>query len=315
MAKPALGRGLGALLKGQHSSQSHPSAPTLPNPKSQQHTASTKPANAPEGQLHKAPIQQIVPSSLQPRKDFPKASLQELADSIRQKGILQPLVVRPVGEQYELIAGERRWRAAQLLGLTEIPIVVRKADDTTVLELMLVENLQREGLNPIEEAHGYQQLISQFRLRQEDIASRVGKSRAAVANALRLLKLPEDTQKSLRDGALTVGHAKAILGLASADLQRKIALRVVKKQLSVRQTEELVARSQHSSKQSMRNQLPADKPSSLNARITEVENQLQRHFGTKVNLRYQRGKGSIEIKYVDDDDFHRILQIIGVSTD
>jgi ParB family transcriptional regulator, chromosome partitioning protein len=261
-------------------------------------------------------IERVRPSSLQPRKDFTSEALREMADSIREHGILQPLVVRPRGDDFELIAGERRWRAAQLAGLTDVPIVVRDADDPTVLELMLIENLQRENLNPIEEAHGYAQLIEQFQLRQEEAAKKVGKSRAVVANALRLLKLPMDVQAWLRDGQLSVGHAKAILGLDDPDRQKLAADKVMRAGLNVRQTEELVSRLQSS---------PALAPGAVSAKgkslemrdvhIADLENKLQQILGTKVQFRYRQGKGSIEIRFFTDDDLQRVLELLGIKGD
>ena len=191
--------------------------------------------------VQRVPVTRVRPCSFQPRKDFAPESLRELADSIKEQGIVQPLIVRPQGGNFELIAGERRWRAAQMLGLTEVPVIVREADDRAVLELALIENLQRENLNPIEEAQGYAQLIGQFQLTQEEAAVKVGRSRAVVANALRLLNLVPELQAHVRDGRLSVGHAKAILGLSSADDQKLAAERVLKKSLNVRQTEELVS--------------------------------------------------------------------------
>ena len=206
MAKPALGRGLGALLGG--SPVAKPPVPTaLPTALSG--------ALSPDDRLErvqKVPLDHIVPCPFQPRKDFAPDTLRELADSIKEQGIVQPLIVRERNGHLELIAGERRWRAAQLVGLTEVPVILRPADDLAVLELALIENLQRENLNPIEEAQGYAQLIDRFHLTQEDVATKVGKSRAVVTNALRLLKLSTETQACLRDGRLSVGHAKVILG-------------------------------------------------------------------------------------------------------
>src|SRR5205823_4670349 len=172
-------------------------------------------------------LENIRPCSLQPRKDFSSETLRELADSIREQGIVQPLIVRQRNGHLELIAGERRWRAAQLCGLAEVPVILREADDRSVLELALIENLQRENLNPIEEAHGYSQLIAQFELKQEEVATKVGKSRTVVANALRLLKLPSPVQSSIREGRLSVGHAKVILGLAGEKQQQLAAERIL----------------------------------------------------------------------------------------
>jgi len=191
--------------------------------------------------VQRVALDRIKPSPFQPRKEFGPEALRELADSVREQGIVQPLIVRERGGALELIAGERRWRAAQLAGLAEVPVIVREADDLTVLELALIENLQRENLNAIEEAQGYAQLISQFKLTQEDAALKVGKSRAAVANALRLLKLPAAVQGYVRENRLSAGHAKVILGLATEKLQSQAAERVLKDGLNVRQTEVLVA--------------------------------------------------------------------------
>ena len=207
----------------------------------------SSPAPAPAAEIgarervQRVPVSQVRACAFQPRKDFAPESLQELANSIKEQGIVQPLIVRAVGDHYELIAGERRWRAAQILGLTDVPIIVREADDRAVLELALIENLQRENLNAIEEAQGYAQLINQFQLTQEQAATKVGRSRVVVANALRLLKLAPEIQFYVRDGRLSVGHAKVILGLGSPEEQKLAAERVLKKSLNVRQTEELVS--------------------------------------------------------------------------
>src|SRR5665647_3637833 len=237
MAKPALGRGLGALMSGNPPLAQTASAPIIPAPMA---------ASAPDNRerVLRVPLNRIRPSALQPRKDFSDESLRELADSIREQGIVQPLIVRERGGFFELIAGERRWRASQLINLPEIPVIVRVADDRAVLELALIENLQRENLNAIEEAQGYTQLAEQFQLTQEEIAVKVGKSRAAVANSTRLLKLPVAVQAFVRNGQISVGHAKVILGLPDEKIQKLAAERVVKEGLNVRQTEGLVAKLQ-----------------------------------------------------------------------
>ena len=241
MAKPALGRGLGALLGGSPVLTQPAPASATPVPSSL-----VVPAAAPDTRerVQRVPLDRIRPCPLQPRKDFSAEALSELADSIREQGIVQPLIVRERGGFFELIAGERRWRAAQLLQLAEVPVIAREADDRAVLELALIENLQRENLNALEEAHGYEQLAGQFQLTQEEIAVKVGKSRAVVANAVRLLKLPQAVQNFIRDGRLSVGHAKVILGLADEKNQKLAAERVVKQGLNVRQTEGLVAKLQ-----------------------------------------------------------------------
>jgi len=239
MSKPALGRGLGALL-GAVPASSKPAVDVV-TPVTSTETSPTGPGSA---AVQHVPLSRVHPCSLQPRKQFPPESLRELADSIRENGIVQPLIVRQGQGGLELIAGERRLRAAEMAGLHTVPVVVREADDRTVLELALIENLQRENLNPIEEAQGYSQLVGQFQLTQEDVARRVGKSRAAVANALRLLRLDPDLQTLIRDGRLSVGHAKVILGVDDPQQQRALAQRVVKEALNVRQAEGLVARLQ-----------------------------------------------------------------------
>jgi ParB family transcriptional regulator, chromosome partitioning protein len=302
MAKPALGRGLGALMGGV-APAAKPSAPA-PAP-----AGLAAPVPDTRERVERVPLNRIRPCSFQPRKHFSEEALRELADSIREQGIVQPLIVRENGGYLELIAGERRWRASQLLNLPEVPVIIRKADDRAVLELALIENLQRENLNPIEEAHGYSQLIGQFQLKQEEVAVKVGKSRAVVANALRLLKLIPAIQDSIRDGLLSVGHAKVILGLATEKQQKLAADRILKDGLNVRQTEVLVARLQSPG-------VAKGKPALVHdANLTDLENKLRERFGTKVRLKYNQGKGALEIAFFSDDDLERILQIVGVKTD
>ena len=306
MSKPALGRGLGALLGGSPSL-----AQSVPAP------ASPPPAAAPDNleRVQRVALSRIRPSALQPRKEFAPEALQELADSIREQGIVQPLIVRERGGFFELIAGERRWRAAQLLNLPEVPIIAREADDRAVLELALIENLQRENLNPLEEAVGYAQLGEQFQLTQEEIAVKVGKSRAAVANATRLLKLPASVQAFLREGRLSVGHAKVILGLADAPSQAHAAERIVKEGLNVRQTEGLVVKLQARGQKISGD---AAKPQAIvpvDANVARLEEKLREKFGTKVHLKYARGKGAVEISFFSDDELQRVLEILGVNAD
>ncbi len=302
MAKPALGRGLGALLGG------NPPAgkASVPAPVPAEAVVDAR------DRVQRVAVKQVHPCPFQPRKDFTEDSLRELADSIKEQGIIQPLIVRKNGDGFELIAGERRWRAAQIAGLTEIPIIVREADDRAVLELALIENLQRENLNAIEEALGYSQLIEQFQLKQEEAAVKVGKSRAVVANALRLLKLAPEIQTLIRDGRLSVGHAKVILGLPTGAEQKLAAECVLEKALNVRQTEELVAQWQTGKNASSK---PASAPQIRDANIGDLENKLRERFGTKVQLRYRQGKGSLDIRFFNDDDLERVLKIIGISAD
>jgi ParB family chromosome partitioning protein len=309
MSKPALGRGLGALLGGTPSVLK-PAAPLPP-------AATAAPAAAESAEhVRRVALDRIRPCPFQPRKDFAADALQELAVSIKEQGIIQPLIVRERDGHYELIAGERRWRAAQIAGLKEVPVILRQADDRTVLEMALIENLQRENLNPIEEAHGYAELIEQFHLRQEDVAARVGKSRAVVANALRLLKLDPELQAHVRDGRLSVGHAKVILGLATAAQQKLAAGRVLKRGLNVRQTEELVAHLQAPRVAGLKGKTLADlSPAARDSHVAALEDKLRERLGTKVQLRYQQGKGALEIRFYSDAELERLLQIVGVSAE
>ncbi len=313
MAKPALGRGLGALLGGSpvltQPAPAPASAPSISAP------VASPPAPDTRERVQRVPLDRIRPCPLQPRKDFSAEALRELADSIREQGIVQPLIVRERGGFFELIAGERRWRAAQLLQLAEVPIISREADDRAVLELALIENLQRENLNAIEEAHGYEQLAGQFQLTQEEIAVKVGKSRTVVANAVRLLRLPPVVQNFIREGRLAVGHAKVILGITDEKKQKLAAERVIKEGLNVRQTEGLVAKLQ--ARDSRRAGL---KPESVAApgsdpHVASLEDRLREKFGTKVQLRYVEGKGAVEISFFSDAELERILQILGVASD
>jgi len=305
MSKPALGRGLGALLGGSPP-LAPSSAPVL-----------SPPAAAPDQRerVQRVPLSHIRPSALQPRKDFAAESLQELADSIREQGIVQPLIVRERGGFFELIAGERRWRAAQLLNLPEVPVITREADDRAVLELALIENLQRENLNPLEEALGYAQLGQQFQLTQEEIAVKVGKSRAAVANATRLLKLPASAQNFLRDGRISVGHAKVILGLADAISQLHAAERIVKEGLNVRQAEGLVAKLQARGQKISGEPVQPRALVPVDANLARLEEKMREKFGTKVHLKYAQGRGAVEISFFSDAELQRVLEILGLNAD
>jgi len=306
MAKPALGRGLGALLGGTPIAK--PAAPVSVL------TAPQDKILAPDTneRVQRVPLDRIRPSSLQPRKDFSPEGLRELADSIKEQGIVQPLIVRERNGHLELIAGERRWRAAQMLSLSEVPVILREADDRSVLELALIENLQREDLNPIEEAQGYAQLIQQFELKQEDVATKVGKSRVVVTNALRLLKLPVTIQACIRDGRLSVGHAKVILGLVLEKQQQLALEHVLKEGLNVRQTEGLVARLLNREGAARKGNASAGP---VDANVANIENRLRERLGTKVRLKYAEGKGALEILFFSDAELERLLQSIGVSVD
>ncbi len=295
MSKVALGKGLGALI--------------------QPRVAKSQPVAEPGERVQLVPLQEIVPSPFQPRKEFAPEQLQELVDSIREHGIIQPLIVRKRNKQYELIAGERRWRAAQELKLKEAPVIVREATDQEVLQLALIENLQREDLNPIEEAVAYQRLAKEFKLRQEDIAQKVGKSRAAVANSMRLLELAPDVQSYLVQGRLSVGHAKVLLGVKTHAEQSLLAETVIRQNLTVRATEKLVAN--HLARTA--NPAPAlqKKPATpnLTAHLLHLQNRLQRHLATHVTLHHGEKRGRIEIEYYGNDDLQRLLNLLGVGDD
>jgi ParB family chromosome partitioning protein len=305
MAKPALGRGLGALLGDSPIAKPPGAAPASTE------VAPAAPAADLRERVQRVRLDRIQPCPFQPRKDFSPETLRELADSIREQGIVQPLIVRERNNSLELIAGERRWRAAQLLGLAEVPVILREADDRAVLELALIENLQRENLNPIEEAQGYAQLIEQFQLKQEEVATKVGKSRAVIANALRLLRLAPAIQGWLRDGRLSVGHAKVILGLASEKQQKQAAERVLRDDLNVRQTEALVSHLQARETSTAVKAVPTP-PRTRDAQVADLENQLRERLGTKVSLRYAQGKGALEITFFSDAELERILRILGI---
>src|SRR5688572_14355103 len=226
MAKPALGRGLGALMGG--SPGKTPATTTTPPVSAPVSAAASVPAKPAGEVVQRIPVTRIVPCPFQPRKDFSDDSIKELADSIKEQGVLQPLIVRAKNGSFELIAGERRWRAAQVAGLTELPVLVREADDRKVLELALIENLQRENLNPVEEALGYSKLIKDFKLTQEEAALKVGKSRVTVANLLRILQLHPDIQNYVRSGLLSFGHGRALLGITNLDSQKQLAEQVIR---------------------------------------------------------------------------------------
>src|SRR5256712_4218201 len=234
--------------------------------------------------VHQINLANIVPSALQPRKDFGRDALQELIDSIRQHGIIQPLIVRQVGGRFELIAGERRWRAAQEAGLSQAPVIIRSASDMEVLELSLIENLQRADLNPIEEAQGYARLANEFGMRQEDIAVKVGRSRAAVANALRLLDLHPQVQVWLAQNLLSVGHAKVLLALKAPEEQLLAAETVLRRNATVRSTERLVARQLGIGR--LRRKARTAELTVTSAAIDDLQNRLQQHLGTHVTLHH-----------------------------
>jgi ParB family chromosome partitioning protein len=304
MARSGLGKGLGALI----------GTPSI--------AASTDVAESGE-RVHQISLASIVPSALQPRKDFGREALQELIDSIRQHGIIQPLIVRlatasvaaatgQVGTRFELIAGERRWRAAQEIGLATVPAIVRTANDLEVLELSLIENLQRADLNPIEEAQGYARLANEFGMRQEDIALKVGRSRAAVANALRLLDLHPQVQVWLAQNLLSVGHAKVLLALKAPEEQLLAAETVLRRNATVRSTERLVARQLGIGRSRRRSRRVAAESSAAGTAVKDLQNRLQQHLATHVIIHHGDKRGRIEIEYYGTDDLQRIITALGL---
>ena len=256
------------------------------------------------------PISQVEPGLNQPRKRFDPDSLSELADSIRIHGVIQPLTVRRLSSgYYQIIAGERRWRAAKEAGLDEIPAVIIEADDRKVMELGLIENLQREDLNPAEEARGYQTLMAEYGLTQEQVAQRMGKSRPAVTNALRLLNLPEDLMALVEDGSLSAGHARALLGAPNQTLQRQAAKAVLEKGLSVRQTEALVKALQKEKKET------PQEDNVLSIYLADIEKNLGSQLGRKVHIQHKGKKGKVELEYYSEDDLDALLRLLQYSQD
>src|SRR5437016_8046994 len=292
MARSGLGKGLGALI----------GTPAV---------ASRADADSGE-RVHQLNLASIVPSVLQPRKDFAREALQELIDSIRQHGIIQPLIVRQVGARFELIAGERRWRAAQEAGLTQVPVIIRSASDMEVLELSLIENLQRADLNPIEEAQGYARLANEFGMRQEDIAVKVGRSRAAVANALRLLDLHPQVQIWLAQNLISVGHAKVLLALKVPGEQLLAAETVLRRNATVRSTERMVARLLGIGRGRRKARRAASDLSATTTAVEDLQNRLQQHLATHITIHHGEKRGRIEIEYYGTDDLQRIVTALGL---
>ena len=289
MTRKALGRGLGALLSAEGA------------------------ATATED-TYEVPIDLIDASSLQLRSVFDEAKLDELAKSISSNGVVQPLLIRRKGSRFELIAGERRWRAAQRAGLTKVPVVVRNVSDEKVLEIALIENIQREDLNPIEEARAYKKLIDTLGLTQETVAERVGRDRSYVTNYLRLLKLPDDIQQLVQSGRLSTGHARTLLGLDHVDVQRRIARKIIDQDLSVRATERLVKLSSTSSRPAPKATL---KQMQGDANIRAAEDKLRRHFGTQVRILQAQGteSGKIEMEFYNARDLDRLYNLLFRAAD
>lgn len=294
--KYGLGRGLGALLKDD--------------------TVSEKPSTQ-ENQITKIALSKIERNPVQPRHTFDEETIKELAESIKEHGVIQPLLVRTKGDRYQLIAGERRLRAAKSAGLKEMPAIIKDVSDNEVLELALIENLQREGLNVIEEAEGYQMLAKKFGLTQEQIAERVGKARVSVTNTMRILSLPAEVKKLVAEELLSAGHAKVLSGLNIREEQVLYAKRAVKENLSVRNLEKIIDKSKQAPRKARAQRL--DMPAS---HISHLSDKLHKHFGTSVRIspsktyaNGKKGKGFIEIDFFSNEDLHRILELLGISED
>ena len=248
----------------------------------------------------------IEPNSEQPRKNFDEESLQELADSIKQYGILQPLIVQKKGNHYEIIAGERRWRAAKLAGITDVPVLIREYDKQQTMEIALIENVQRADLNPIEEAQAFQQLIQEFHLTQEEIANRVSKNRATITNSMRLLKLDVRVQDMLADGKISSGHARALLGLEEGERQYQVAVKITEEKLSVRDVEKLVKMMNRPSKEKK-----PEKGPDIDLIYRQVEDKLKSIMGTKVVINQKdKNKGRIEIEYYSQEELERLIELM-----
>jgi ParB family chromosome partitioning protein len=281
MNRKALGRGLGALLSSDRTIDLG-SEPT------------------------EVELELIVPGSMQPRTHFDEASLQSLAESIRAHGIVQPLLVRRRADGYELIAGERRWRAAKLAGLAKVPVVVKEVPDDSLLEIALIENIQREDLNPIEEAQAYKKLIDAVGLTQEALATRVGRDRSYITNYLRLLRLPDDLQLLVIEGRLSTGHARTLLAIEHVDLQRRMARKIIDDGLSVRATELLVHKDTQEKPAKKAATAQVDDPN-----VRAAESKLRRALGTQVKIsQTAEGKGKIEISFFDTRDLDRVYNLI-----
>lgn len=282
MTKKALGKGLGAFIPEEFGILK-------------------------EDRYAEVEIEKIRPNPRQPRTVFDEASIDELAGSIRETGIIQPLLVVPQDDYYQLVVGERRWRAAQKAGLRVVPVIVRNMPEDKQLEVSLIENIHREDLNPLEIAEAFERLVGQLGLTQQEIADKVGKDRASVANYIRLLKLPEDIKKFIREEKLSMGQARAILALEDEELQRKVALLTVEKSLSVRETEKLVQR--------YKEKPPRAQKSLEDPDLKALEEELIRWLGTKVAISGQRNKGTIRILYFSLEELNRIYdKIKGVKS-
>lgn len=300
MAKrTGLGKGLGALIGDANTPKEVPVEKAKPRV--------TERKKEEPGKEIFLKISSIEPNQTQPRKKFDEEQMQELADSIKQYGVLQPLLVQKNGNFYEIIAGERRWRAAKMAGLKEVPVVIREYDRQQKMEIALIENIQREDLNPIEEAMAYQRLMEEFHLKQEEIAARVSKNRTTITNSMRLLKLHEKIQNMVAEGVISSGHARALLSLEDQNMQLEIADRIVKENLSVREVERLVKALGKPKKEKVKEK----EPDAVTLAYQNLEEKMKSIMGTKVSInRKDKNKGRIEIEYYSSAELERIVELI-----
>jgi ParB family chromosome partitioning protein len=281
MEKRALGRGIGALIPEREALS--------------------------KNEIIYALTSSIQPNPFQPREEFSQQGIEELAQSIREKGVIQPLLVRRRGDNYELIAGERRLRACKSLGLNEIPVIIKDVDDKDSLEYALIENIQREKLNPIEEAHAYQHLMEKFHVTQAKMSEVLGKSDAMIGNTIRLLRLPHEIQEELKKGRIAFAHGRALLEVSDANWQRKLAQEVIARDLSVRELENII-RSRRPTVQIKRRMMAAH--AHKDARLTAMEETLQQFLGTKVRISRKKKRGEISVEFYSEDDLQRIIKTI-----
>jgi ParB family chromosome partitioning protein len=252
-------------------------------------------------------IEEIIPNPSQPRKHFDESKLQELAESVREKGILEPLLVRRTDQGYELIVGERRWRAAQKAGLREVPVLVKEVEGREAFEISLIENLQREDLNPIEEAEAFKHLIEEFNISQDDLSKRIGKDRTTITNILRLLKLPLEVRNQLLQNRITSGHARALLSLENKEKQRELCALIIKKGLSVREAERLA---KQWAEKSQKTPPSVKRPGELESQLHSLQDSLRKCLGTKVHITQKGKRGKIEIEYFSHEELERIVEAI-----
>ena len=307
-AKRGLGRGINALIPTDDKEQAKSKGNA---PSGEKVVTKTVTKTVTKEVEKKLPISEIEPNKSQPRRHFNEDALNELADSIKQFGVIEPIIVVKKNKYYEIIAGERRWRAARLAGLKEVPVLVREYTKQQQVEIALIENLQREDLNPIEEAQAYQRLIEEFHLKQDEVADRVSKGRTTITNSLRLLKLCDKVQQMVIEDMLTTGHARCLIQISDPDVQYETAMTIFDRQMSVRETEQFVKQVIRAMEAAPTPEEPADKGPDLTAIYREIEENLKNVLGTKAVIKAKnKDRGKIEIEYYSSDDMERILHLL-----